>query len=134
MICLVAVLKMLKHFVKHVPSATQYIIEISDKPLTVIYDHAQNLVSNLITNDGTISIRIPDDDFCYWLTRKLNGVVVSTSANISPKPTPKSYKEIAPAILKGVDYVVNLHHEKICNKPSLIIKLSNNGLVKVIRE
>ena len=51
-----------------------------------------------------------------------------------PKPNNKSYKEIAPAILKGVDYVVNLHHEKICNKPSLIIKLSNNGLVKVIRE
>jgi len=132
--CLVADLRMLKHYVKQVPSAALDIIEISDTPTTIVYDNAQNLALNLIANDGTIAIRIPDDDFCYWLTRKLNGAVVSTSANISDKPTPKSYKEIAPEVLKGVDYVVNLHHEKICSKPSSIIKLSNNGIVKIIRE
>ena len=60
--------------------------------------------------------------------------MVSTSANISGTSVPKSFKEIAPEILKGVDYVVNLQREKICNKPSSIIKLSNNGLVKIIRE
>jgi L-threonylcarbamoyladenylate synthase len=60
--------------------------------------------------------------------------VVSTSADINDKPTPKSYKEIAPEVLKGVDYVVNLHDEKICSKPSSIIKLSNSGIVKIIRE
>lgn len=132
--CLVADLRMLKHYVKQVPNAALDIIEISDKPTTIAYDNAQNLALNLVANDGTIAIRIPDDDFCYWLTRKLNGAVVSTSANISDKPTPKSYKEIAPEVIKGVDYVVNLHHEKICSKPSSIIKLSNNGIVKIIRE
>ena len=132
--CLVADESMLKHYVKQVPSSALDIIEISDNPTTIIYDDAQNLASNLIANDGSIAIRIPDDDFCYWLTRKLNGALVSTSANISGKPTPKSYKEIAPEVLKGVDYVVNLHHEKICSKPSSIIKLSNNGIVKIIRE
>ncbi|WP_418603325.1 L-threonylcarbamoyladenylate synthase [Hwangdonia sp.] len=134
LICLVADDRMLKKYVKKIPEAAYSIIDISEKPITIIYDEAQHLALNLIADDGTIAIRIPNDDFCYQLSRKLNGAIVSTSANVSGQPTPKSFKEIAPAILKGVDYVVNLHHEKICDKPSSIIKLSNSGIVKVIRE
>ena len=134
LICLVADDRMLKKYVKLIPEAALNIIDITDKPTTIIYDDAQNLAQNLIAEDGTIAIRIPNDDFCYWLSRKFNCAIVSTSANISGKPTPKSFKEITPEVLKGVDYVVNLHREKVCNKPSSIIKLSNNGLVKIIRE
>ena len=134
LICLVADDRMLKKYVKQIPEAALNILDVTDKPTTIIYDDAQNLAENLISRDGTIAIRIPDDEFCYQLCRKLNGAIVSTSANIAGKPTPKSFKEIASEVLKGVDYVVNLHHEKICNKPSSIIKLSNNGIVKIIRE
>ena len=134
LICLVADDRMLKKYVKQIPETALNIIDVTDKPTTIIYDGAQNLATNLVANDGTIAIRIPDDDFCYFLSRKLNGAIVSTSANISGQPTPKSFKEISKEVLKGVDYVVNLHHEKICNKPSSIIKLSNNGIVKIIRE
>ncbi len=134
LICLVTDDRMLKKHVKNIPDAAYSIIDVSEKPITIIYDDAQNLAPNLIAEDNTIAIRIPDDEFCYQLSRKLNSALVSTSANISGQPTPKSYKEIAPAILKGVDYVVNLHHEKICDKPSSIIKLSNNGIVQIIRK
>ena len=134
LICLVADERMLKKYVKQIPEAAINIIEVTNKPTTIIYDEAQNLASNLISAEGSIAIRIPDDEFCYWISRKFNGAIVSTSANISGQPIPKSFKEISPEVLKGVDYVVNLHHEKICNKPSSIIKLSNNGIVKIIRE
>ncbi|WP_242204336.1 L-threonylcarbamoyladenylate synthase [Aestuariivivens insulae] len=134
LICLVADDRMLKKYVKQIPSAALDIIDIADKPTTIIYDNAQNLASNLIADDGSIAIRVPDDEFCYQLSRKFNAAIVSTSANISGEPTPKSFKEISPAILKGVDYVVDLHREKMCTKPSSIIKLSNNGIVKIIRK
>ena len=134
LICLVADDRMLNKYVKKVPEAAYSIFEVSENPVTIIYDDAQNLAPNLIAEDNTIAIRIPDDEFCYQLSRKLNGALVSTSANISGFPTPKSFKEIPEAILKGVDYVVNLHREKTCNKPSSIIKLSNSGVVKVIRK
>jgi L-threonylcarbamoyladenylate synthase len=134
LICLVADDRMLKKYVKKIPEVALNIMDITDKPTTIIYDDAQNLASNLVAVDNTIAIRIPDDEFCYQLSRRLNAPIVSTSANICGQPTPKSFKEISPAILKGVDYIVNLHHEKICNKPSSIIKLSNNGVVKIIRE
>lgn len=130
--CLVADDRMLKKYVKQIPFAAQNIIDVTDKPTTIIYDDAQNVASNLVTKDNTIAIRIPDDEFCYWLSRKFNGAIVSTSANINGKPTPKSFKEIAPEVLKGVDYVVNLHRGKVCDKSPSIIKLSNNGIVKII--
>jgi len=134
LICLVADDRMLKKYIKQVPQAAYNIIEVSEKPLTIIYDDAQNLAPNLTAEDHSIAIRIPDNEFCYQLSRKLDGALVSTSANISGHPTPKSFKEISEHILKGVDYIVNLQHEKICDRPSSIIKLSNNGIVKIIRE
>lgn len=134
LICLVADDRMLKKYIKNVPEAALNIIDVTDKPTTIIYDDAQNLAENLIAKDKTIAIRIPDNEFCYQLCRKLNGAIVSTSANISGFSAPKSFKEIVPQVLKGVDYVVNLQREKNCNKPSSIIKLSNSGVVKIIRE
>ena len=134
LICLVADDRMLQKYVKQIPNAALDIINITDKPTTIIYDEAQHLAENLIADDGSIAIRVPDDEFCYQLSRKFNGAIVSTSANISGEPTPKSFKEISPVILKGVDYVVDLQQEKICDKPSSIIKLSNTGIVKIIRK
>ena len=133
LICLVADERMLKKYVKHIPETALEIIEITERPTTIIYDTAQNLARNLIADDGSIAIRIPDDEFCYQLIRKFGGAIVSTSANISGKPTPKQFSEISSDILKGVSYVVNLHREKNKINPSTIIKLGNDGLVKIIR-
>ncbi len=133
LICLVADDRMLKKYVKKIPDVAFDIFDVSEEPITIIYDDAQNLAKNLIAEDNTIAIRIPDDDFCFQLLRRFNRAIVSTSANISGMPTPKSFKEISQEVLKGVDYVVNLHHEKNCSKPSSIIKLSNDGVVKIIR-
>ncbi len=133
LICLVADDRMLKKYVKKIPEVAYNIFEVSEDPITIIYDDAQNLASNLIQKDNTIAIRIPNDDFCFQLLRRFNGAIVSTSANISGMPPPKSFKEISQEVLKGVDYVVNLHREKICNKPSSILKLSSDGVVKIIR-
>lgn len=133
MICLVADDRMLKRYVRQVPTAALDIIQIAEKPISIVYDEPQNLAGNLISSDNTIAIRIPDDEFCYQLLRKFNGAIVSTSANISGTPTPNSYKEISQEILKGVDYVVNLHRDKRRLKSSSVIKLSNTGEVKILR-
>jgi len=134
MICLVADDRMIKKYVKNVPEAAQSILDIGEDPITIIYENAQNLASNLIAEDNTIAIRIPDDEFCYQLCRKLNGAIVSTSANISGSPTPNSFKEISQDILKGVDYVVNLQREKKASSPSSIIKIKSDGTFTIIRK
>lgn len=133
LICLVADDRMLGRYVKEIPKVAYDLFEVSEDPITIIYDDAQNLAPNLIADDHSIGIRIPDDEFCFQLIRRFGKPIVSTSANVSGKATPKSFQEISDHILKGVDYVVNLHREKVCTKPSTIIKLSANGQVKIIR-
>jgi len=133
LICLVSDERMLSKYLKEIPEVAFDIIEVAESPTTIIYDAPQNIAPNLIASDDSIAIRIPDDEFCFQLLRKFNGAIVSTSANISGEPSPSSFSEISNDILKGVDYVVNLHREKKSSKPSSIIKLSNAGLVTIIR-
>jgi L-threonylcarbamoyladenylate synthase len=134
LICMVADERMLSKYIKNIPEVALDIIEVAENPTTIIYDNPQNIASNLIASDNSLAIRIPDDEFCFQLLRKFNGAIVSTSANISGEPSPKSFSEISNEILKCVDYVVNSHREKIAQKPSSIIKLSSAGLVTIIRK
>jgi len=134
LICLVSDLKMLNYYIQNIPEAAYDILKYADKPTTIIYDKPVRVAKNLIAKNNTLAIRIVKDGFSNQLIRKLRQPIVSTSANISGKPTPKSFKEISQEIIKGVDYVVNLPHEKKAVKPSSIIKLSNDGKVIVIRK
>lgn len=134
LICLVSNIRMLEKFVYEVPDPAYDIIEATNKPTTIIYDQPINIAKNMIAEDNTLAIRVTSDEFCQKLIWKLKRPLVSTSANISGHKTPKSFSEISNEIIKGVDYVVNLHRDKKSNTPSTIIKLSNNGEVKIIRK
>lgn len=134
MICLVSNDFMLEQHIQKVPDIAFDIIDIATKPTTIVYDHPKGVAKNLIAKDNTLAIRVASDKFCQQLIQKLKKPLVSTSANITGEPTPTSYKEISPEILKGVDYVVNLDRDKEKSTPSSIIKLGNDGTVKVIRE
>ena len=134
MICLMNGEKMMYNVFKEIPETAWQIIDISEKPTTLILDNPRNVAPNLIATDKTLGIRIVKEPFCFKLMERMKKPLVSTSANISGQPTPIAFKDISPEILKGVDYVVNLNREKIGGKPSTIIKLSNDWQVKVIRK
>ncbi|RZK12505.1 MAG: threonylcarbamoyl-AMP synthase [Flavobacterium sp.] len=126
--------KMMYNVFKEIPEAAWQIMDLSEKPTTLILDKPRNVAPNIIAPDNTLGIRIVKEPFCFKLLERMKKPLVSTSANISGEPTPKSFKEISPEIIKGVDYVVNLHHDKIAGKPSTIIKLTNDSQVKIIRK
>jgi L-threonylcarbamoyladenylate synthase len=134
MICLMNGEKMMYTVFKDIPEVAWQILDLSEKPTTLILDNPRNVAPNIIADDNTLAIRIVKEAFCFKLMERMKKPLVSTSANLSGMFTPKSFKEIAPEILNGVDYVVNLHHEKICDKPSTIIKLTNDNQVKIIRK
>lgn len=134
MICLVNNYAMLEKHIDTVPQIAYTILDVAVQPTTIIYDHPAGVAENLIAEDNTLAIRIVTHDFCEKLLKYLKKPLVSTSANISGQPTPKSFKEISEEILKGVDYVVNLQDTKSSTKPSSIIKLTNDGRVQIIRE
>ena len=117
--------KMMYNVFKDIPEVAWQIMDLSEKPTTLILDKPRNIAPNLIAADNSLGIRIVKEPFCFKLMERMKKPLVSTSANVSGQPTPIAFKDISPEIIKGVDYVVNLHREKICNKPSSIIKLSS---------
>lgn len=134
MICLMNGEKMMYNVFKEIPEVGWQILDLSENPTTLVLDNPRNVAPNLIATDKTLGIRLVKEPFCFKLMERMKKPLVSTSANISGEPTPKSFKEISPEIIKGVDYVVNLQHEKIAVKPSTIIKLTSDAQVKVIRK
>ena len=126
--------RMMYNVFKEIPEVAWQILDLSEKPTTLILDKPRNVAKNIVAEDNTLGVRIVTEPFCYKLMERMKKPLVSTSANISGMFTPKTFKEISPEIIKGVDYVVNLHHDKICDKPSTIIKLTLDSQVKVIRK
>lgn len=125
---------LLDHYVEEVPEVAFDLIEVSDKPLTIVYDGAKNLARNLLSDDGSIGIRITTEAFSSDLIRRFKRPIVSTSANISGKPSPACFDEIDPQIIGAVDYVVKYRQEDRQKAvPSSIVKLGRGGEIKIIR-
>lgn len=134
MIILVNGDKMMHQTFNEVPSVAWDILEFSVKPTTLVLDNPKNISKSIVAEDNSIGVRIVKEPFCFKLLERMKVPLVSTSANISGQPTPKSFKEIDPEIIKNVDYVVNLHQDKISDKPSTIIKITLDAQVKIIRK
>lgn len=121
-------------YVREVPEVAWQLIDVAERPLTIIYDGARNLAPNLLAEDGSAGIRITKEEFSRNLCMRMRRAIVSTSANISGEPSPKCFADISPEILKAVDYVCTSRRNETHNPPaSNIIKLGVGGEVKVIR-
>ena len=122
-------------YVQDVPEVAWDLIDLADKPLTIIYSGARNLAANLLAEDGSVRIRVTNEDFSKRLCQQFRKAVVSTSANISGQPSPRNFSEISEEVKSAVDYIVGYRQEEMSNpKPSSIIKLDKGGVIKIIRE
>ncbi len=118
-----------------VPDVAYELLEVNDKPMTIIYPNAKNLAKNLIAQDRTIGIRITSEIFTKSLLYRFRKPIVSTSANISGEPSPRCFAEISDAVKTAVDYVVDFRQEETTNPaPSSIIKLDVGGKIQIIRK
>lgn len=125
----------LNKYVRDVPAVAWDLIELSEKPLTIIYDDGGSLAPNVLAEDGSVAIRVCKDEFCKKLIYKFGKPIVSTSANISGEPSPNNFSEISSEIKIAVDYIVTWRqHENKKSQPSKIVKLKNNGEIKIIRK
>ena len=87
LICLVDSDVRLQRYVRNVADVTWNMIELSEKPLTVIFDNVTGLAPNVIAEDGSAGLRITREEFSKELCFRFQKPIVSTSANISGEPT-----------------------------------------------
>ena len=134
LICLVDSDVRIQRYVRNVPEVAWDLLELAEKPTTVILDNAVNLAPNLIAEDGSIAMRITRESFSKELCYRFQKPIVSTSANISGEPAAQNYCDISEELINAVDYVCwSRRQEHKPHTPSSIIKLSENGEVKIIR-
>ncbi len=134
MLILIDTAAKLNYYVKDISDVAWDLIDLADKPMTIIYDGARNLAPNLLAEDGSVGIRVTNESFSKQLCQRFRKAIVSTSANISGNPSPANFSEISEEIKQAVDYIVeNRRDEKTEAKPSSIIKLSAKGEIKIIR-
>ena len=135
LICLVDSDARLQRYVRNVPNVAWDIFELATKPTTVILDNAVNLAPNLVADDGSIAMRITREAFSKELCFRFQKPVVSTSANISGEPAAQNYCDISEELLNAVDYVCwTRRQEHLPHTPSSIIKLTESGVVTIIRK
>ena len=134
MLLLVSSVKMLKKYITQMPEKALEVLQSAKSPLTIIYPEARNLPVSLIHPDGSIGIRITHDDLCLSIIRRFGKPLVSTSANFSGYPHPRSFSGIDPELKKMVDHIVEWRQdESSVYRPSKIVKFDKKGLMEVLR-
>ena len=126
---------MLERYAADVPEIAWELTSVSEDPLTIIYPRGKNLAPGVCSDDGSIGIRICHDDFCHELIRRFRKPLVSTSANLSGKPSPENFSEIEKSVTDAADYVVQYRQDdrrKFTSSP--VIKLAPDGTIKIIRK
>jgi L-threonylcarbamoyladenylate synthase len=124
----------LESYISEVNPLAYDLIEYAENPLTLVMPGAKNISPALISSDGSVGIRVAKHPFCQQLIQRLRKPLVSTSANVSGKPSPQYFAQITPEIINGVDYVVDIdQHDMEIKTPSTIMRLAPNGSFEFIR-
>ena len=109
-------------------------IHLQARPTTIIFENAVGLPDSLVAQDGSIAIRLVQDEFCRHLIKRLRKPLVSTSANISGQASPQTFASISDEIKSHVDHIVQWRqNETAIAKPSQIIKWNQDGSYNIIR-
>jgi L-threonylcarbamoyladenylate synthase len=135
LITLVGSLAALERTVEEVPDVAYQLLEVADKPMTIVYDHGRGVAPELLAEDGSIGVRLTTEPFSAVLCKAFGRPLVSTSANISGEPAPAHYGEISQEILGAADYVCTSRRDETAPAAaSTVIKLSAGGVFKILRK
>ena len=134
LIILVNSVAMLERYIENPPGVAIEMAELSEKPLTVVYDRGRNLAEGVASSDWSVGVRICAEPFCDALIETLRKPLVSTSANISGGSSPVIYDEISEEVKAAADYVCLWRQDDRSRAtPSPVIRISGNGIVKILR-
>jgi len=135
LIVLVNSVTMLSRYVDNPPDIALELAEMAEKPLTVVYDRGRGLAEGVTSDDGSVGVRICSDPFCDELLNAFRKPLVSTSANISGSEAPAVFDEISEEIKAAVDYVCLWRQDdRRRAAASSVIKISSNGVIKILRQ
>ena len=134
MLVLIDEMDKIERYVDDVPEMAYTLNEVSEKPITIIYDNARNLAKNLLGENDSVGIRVSREIFSKQLCAKFGKPIVSTSANISGEAPAPTFNAISDEIKQSVDYIVKYRqNDETEHAASSVIKLSAGNVIKILR-
>lgn len=134
MLVLIDEMDKIERYVDDVPEMAYTLNEVSEKPITIIYDNARNLAKNLLGENDSVGIRVSREIFSKQLCAKFGKPIVSTSANISGEAPAPTFNAISDEIKQSVDYIVKYRqNDETEHTASSVIKLSAGNVIKILR-
>jgi L-threonylcarbamoyladenylate synthase len=125
----------LTSYINDVPDVAWELIDVTDKPLTVIYPGAKNLAMNLISEDGSAAIRVVRDEFCQQLLRRFKKPLASIFLALPGFSKPDSFDKISDEMKDRVDYAVSYGQDiNLPNNSASIIKLGTGGQIEILKK
>ena len=134
LICLVDSPFRLSKYVRAIHEVTWDLIELATRPLTIIHDGAMGLAPSVLGADGSVALRVTQEEFSKALCYRFGKPVVSTSANVSGDRTPRCFDEISEQVKEGVDYVFNNNRRQRGGEPSTLIRMKPDGAFTILRK
>lgn len=135
MILLVASRANVEALTGDIPAAAAALIDDPARPTTVVYDSCRGVSPALKGADGSVGMRVTHEEFSRELCRAFGRPLVSTSANISGEPPARSFDEISPGIIAGVDFAVDWRRgPEPPSSPSRVVRVTADGTVTILRE
>lgn len=133
-IILVDSVQMIEKYIPEFPDVCYDLVDLADKPLTIIYPNAKGLAPSILADDGSVGIRVTKDPICLKLIRSMRKPLVSTSANLSGEANPSCFADVNQQIKDQVDAIVMEKLDVKNNVASQIIKIGLNYSIQVIRK
>ncbi|RAP36886.1 threonylcarbamoyl-AMP synthase [Candidatus Marinamargulisbacteria bacterium SCGC AAA071-K20] len=138
MLVIIPSLEHLAPLVKEVSPQQQALIETHwPGPLTLIFEKSENVPSEITGGKPTIAIRFPEYVPLNILLNKLNEPIISTSANTSGNPAPKTILEVEDTLKDNCDFYLD-GFECLYQDESTVVecidgenKIHRQGIVKL---
>lgn len=83
----------------------------------------------LLFGENEVGVRVPSHYFCRKLSEELGKPIVSTSANISGKESPKEFGEIEPSLIESVAVAVD-GGKTLKGTPSTVIHIREKRIIR----
>lgn len=133
-ILLVDSIEMLKKYV-FIHPRLETLLSFHEKPLSIVYSEVRDLPAEVLSENGSIAMRVTLDPFCKEIITLLGNPIVSTSANVNGDEFPKHFHEVSSQIIRNMDYIVQYRQNDFSeNLPSVLAEFNRKGELSFLRE
>jgi len=125
-----------EQLVGDVPEAAWDLMELGDRPTTVVYPQGKGVSYALLGADGSLAVRCIREDYSAYVIRGLNRPLASTSANFTGQSTPRSFQDISNDLKNLVDHVSAHRRDDVggTGVPSMMVAFDEAGRFTFLRK